>query len=91
MESRKVCLRVKHRTGVIREGKAVGGNAERGWPMIRGQCVGKNKLSIQLSNRVTVVLNNAVAYFKTTRGGNFEYSSHEGMVSAQGDVYVNFP
>jgi hypothetical protein len=34
---------------------------------------------------------NAIAYFKTARGGNFEYSYHEGTVSAQGDVYVNFP
>lgn len=34
---------------------------------------------------------NAAVHFKRARGGNVEYFYHEGMVSAQGDIYVNFP
>lgn len=69
----------------------MGGNTGRDWPMIQGQCIGKNKPCIRLPNGVTVVLKNAVAYFKTARGEKFEYSYYEGMVNAQGGIYVNFP
>lgn len=34
---------------------------------------------------------NAAVHFKRARGGNVEYFYHEGTVSAQGDIYVNFP